>query len=375
MKTVSASSAAFAIGLAMILFCTSPVSAKTKITDPSKKWITVGYGLKASYSSIEDAAPSGTNRLNDFSVQNVRLYLHSELAKGINLTFNTDYNPNTNNVVVMDAAAKFRFANWFNVWGGRFHIPSDRTNHSGPYNLNAWDLPFVQRIPNIAFGRDNGAAFWGTTFSQKLKYEFGVFRGRVNGTNSQTNPNRESHPLFAGKVQYNFWDPEPGYGNKNSYFGKKDILAVAFVWWHQDDGAGNLQKAGHYTHWSADFLLEKKLSNKSVVTLDFTYYDYDLDGASDVKLIDGQAYYVSLNYLLSGKVGWGQFQPYVRYQEFNRANFNRLGQRGQRNRIEGGVNYIIDGHNAKLALFYYNEHPGPGGGEINAVKVGAQLQF
>ncbi|MFQ5673634.1 MAG: hypothetical protein ACE5G9_11105 [Nitrospinales bacterium] len=367
----------FSIVVALITFLAflSPASAGTRLEIADDKWVNFGFGLKSSYKSVENGALTGKNRLNDFEVQNIRLYITSQIQKGIKVTFNTDFKPDTGNLVLLDGAAKFRFNNWFNIWGGRFHIPSDRTNHSGPYNLNAWDLPFVQKLPNFAFGRDNGAAVWGTNTSGKFKYQFGAYQGRRNNTNSQSNPNQETNLLYAGKLQYNFWDTEAGYGNKNSYFGKKDILAIAFVAMHQDDGAGTQENPGAYNEWSIDFLFEKKLANKAVVTLDFTYYDYDLEDVADAKLIGGEAFYVSGNYLFPRKFGWGQIQPYVRYQEFNRDSTNRVGERGRHDRIEGGINYIIDGHNAKIALFYFSDDPGPGQPNADTIKIGAQVQF
>jgi len=344
------------------------------------KSFTAGFGLKSSFRSVENGAPNGDNRLNDFSIQNLRLFLNARLLKGVTLTFNTDtFNVGTganSSTVILDAVAKFKFNNWFNVWGGRFHIPSDRTNHSGPFNLNAWDLPFTLVLPAIAFGRDNGAAVWGTTTNGKFKYEFGAFEGVRSGARNQaTTPNQASRLLYAGKLQYNFWDTETGYGNHNSYFGKKDILAISIQAMQQDGGIGTIQNPGRFLNWSVSFLLEKKLVNQAVITLDSAYYDYNLDNRPDERLIGGQAYFASLNYMFPQKIGWGRIQPYVRYQEFNRDSTNRVGQRGKHDRIEGGFNYILDGHSAKIALFYFSDDPGPNQEHIDTIKLGVQLQF
>ncbi len=56
----------------------------------------------------------------------------------------------------------------------------------------------------------------------------------------------------------------------------------------------------------------------------------------------------------------------------------------ERNEIEVGLNYIIDGHNARIALFYqYGDInskgrvwvPGVEGDKVSAVGVGVQIQL
>jgi hypothetical protein len=44
---------------------------------------------------------------------------------------------------------------------------------------------------------------------------------------------------------------------------------------------------------------------------------------------------------------FGQFQPYVSY---TRANFERLNQ--PHNLLEGGMNWLLAGHNAKITVHY-----------------------
>jgi len=56
-----------------------------------------------------------------------------------------------------------------------------------------------------------------------------------------------------------------------------------------------------------------------------------------------------------------------------------------RDEIEGGVNYIIDGHNARISLFYQhgdiaskgltNFAPGASGADLDAIKLAFQLQL
>jgi hypothetical protein len=53
-------------------------------------------------------------------------------------------------------------------------------------------------------------------------------------------------------------------------------------------------------------------------------------------------------------------------------------------RFEAGVNYVIDGHNARVSLFYeYGDiatkgldySPGASGDDVSAIKLGVQIQL
>ncbi|MFQ5717144.1 MAG: hypothetical protein ACE5GQ_08590, partial [Nitrospinales bacterium] len=176
-------------------------------------------------------------------------------------------------------------------------------------------------------------------------------------------------------------DPEPAiYYNQSTYYGAKDILSVGLVFMQQSNGVGTAINQGDFTGYSADFLLEKKLGGMGTVTLEAAGYDYETDEKNDsafsgFSLTGGSSFFVLASYLLPSKLGWGRLQPHIRYQSFNRDSTNGIGNTGVRKKIEGGVNYIIDGHNARLALILGNEEPGPGLENIQSVKLGVQLQL
>ena len=70
-------------------------------------------------------------------------------------------------------------------------------------------------------------------------------------------------------------------------------------------------------------------------------------------------------------IGWGKLQPYVRQQHFVRETNSD----GGRWRTEGGVNYIIDGHNAKINATYYVDKNGTGANELGTFLMGFQFQL
>ena len=125
--------------------------------------------------------------------------------------------------------------------------------------------------------------------------------------------------------------------------------------------------------WNLDVLMEKKLA-AGVVTAEGAYYKYDFDQAAaavDVSsgVTAGNAYLVGAAFLFPTKVGWGQFQPYVRMQ-----NFTADVTDAETKQNDIGLNYIIDGANAKLTATY-SSFKTTGSSSKGSFILGAQLQF
>jgi len=343
-------------------------------TDDDKRWFKIGLGLRTSY-GVDVTEPG-------MSLDNMRLYTLAKVAKNITVEFNTELtNGNSSGsrdsdqaIRVLDAIAQFSLPAGFTMWAGRFLPPSDRFNLDGPYFLNAYNFPVVQAYPALENGRDNGVAIMKEYGGGRFKWSYGMFEGRTSDTNGGSNPDLGDNALHAFRATYNFWDPEPGYYTTSSYYGAKDVLAVAFVYHREDDGAGTSTTVGDFTGWNVDALMEKKLSNGGVVNLEGAYFDYDTDDKEDSSLTQGTAYLALASYLLPDRIGVGKLQPYVRYQHFSRDGINRSGARGNRSVTEGGVNYIISGANAKICAFYSGDKVG-NGSTTQSFQIGMQFQL
>lgn len=355
------------------------------------KSLSLGFGVRSSYTNQQYGAPDGTSRSNTFDVNNLRLYMSAQLNNMIKGTFNTERD-STGKIVLMDAIAKMEFNDDFNVWLGRTIPPSDRANLDGPFYLNTWQFPFVSAYPNLAIGRDNGIVAWGKPMGGKLVYSVGAFTGHnvvTNGSNASANL------LYAGRVVYNFLDPEPdpAYYESSTYYGAKDILTVALVYQHQKDGVGSSSAVrGDFNSWSTDLLFEKKLPEAGVVTAEGAYYKYGLgavdcgsgepgsvacvnpNNAANVGgLVAGKAYMATLEYMFPQKVGIGNFQPFVRMQ-----NYKRDVSQTTEKQNDIGVNYIMDGHNARISAVYSKLSDNrlvPSVANRNQFLVGFQFQY
>lgn len=350
--------------------------------------VSVGFGLRTSFTSDKDGAPNGTSRSEDFQLESIRLYLSGQYGKIIGATFNTERAAD-DSMRIMDAIARFEFMPEFNLWVGRMLPPSDRANLDGPYYLMAWSYPgVVSNYPNYAVGRDNGVTVWGKPIEGKLVYSLGIFNGHNRAATSSNNGDKL---LYAGRLAWNIWDPEPdpAYYTASAYYGSNDIFTIAIDGMMQGDGVGTALSKGDYKAWSADLLLEKKFE-VGVPTLEAAYYDYDLDGVVDCGSgepgaavcpggsniggqVAGHAYLISGAFLFPTKFGWGQFQPYVRYQQFDRKVSDT-----KADALDFGINYIIKPYNAKVTAVYTHtedERLAPGAQDGNEFKLAVQLQY
>ncbi|MBN2702476.1 MAG: hypothetical protein JXR29_13605 [Methylothermaceae bacterium] len=382
---------------------TSQGGATFKIDDT--KWISVGAGLRTSFTAMEDASPNRSEWSNDFNIDNIRLYVNGQIHKYFKFEFNTDCQTcnDGGEVRLLDAIGKFEFHPMFNIWMGRMLVPAERREMNGPffsavYNIFGAGTPFEPADFNLtsksdgtsagSFGRDDGGTIWGAFFDGRLQYAAGFFRGLRGGANGDDNI------LFAQRVAYNFWDVEknPGYYTSGTYYGNGgDILTLAVSNQYQKDGAGISSDPGDFRGTSVDVLMEKVLPNEGVLTFNGEYKNYNIDGfgvesrmavkRGDVDgfaMFEGNAYDVSLMYLFPDKAWIGQFQPYGRHVWVSPDNSPN------RDMWEAGVNYVIDGHNARVTLLWeYGDllskgldyTPTATGQSIHAVKLGLQLQI
>ncbi len=379
------------------------------------KWISIGMGIRTSFNSQEGAAPNG-HYSNEFTVNNARIYINGQIHKYVKFEFNTDcFNCQvgggaTNNfagnsaIGLLDAIGKFEFNEMANLWVGRMLLPSERGELNGPFYHATYDgfrTPFFPSDLSANFngaaaagggaglyGRDNAATFWGKIhpFGTHLLYVVSVSQGQRNG------PNVGNSLMYTGRLQWNLLndEPNPGYYTSGTYYGTAgDIVAIAGSVQHQKDGAGSSTVGtSDFTGASVDLLVEKVLpNNMGVLTFNGEFkrhwanYGVAATGAGNCFCtFNGHSWTVYGLYLIPTEVGIGRFQPYARFTSIDPL-YSAL-----RQEWEGGVNYIISGHNARVSAFYRygdvetkgffnNFGPGAAGNKVDSFHVALQLQY
>lgn len=358
----------------------SPVShAGGTITFGEDKYVSVGFGMRASYGYAENAAANGVDDAHNFALENGRLYFSGSLNKYIKGMFNTEKDIAGQPMQVIDANVQISIMPELTLWAGRFLSPSDRANMAGPfYSLGGgyWaGIASRYGFNGGYIGRDDGVALVGTAFDGMVSYSFGAFEGntafKLNGAAFNTAAFRQGEDglMYAGRLQVDFWDAEPGYYGTGNYLGGKDILAIGLAGRTQKNGAYSAVQTGDYSSYSVDFLLEKKDIGPGAVSVEAAYYDYDTDGVFLGE--QGKAYSAGAGYIFNDVVGWGKFQPYARYQKFKADTATDT------KAYDLGLAYIIDGYNAQISGFYRNtETKTPATNvDVDSINVAMQFQF
>ena len=331
---------------------------------PPPKTLSFGVGLRIGGGlSSTTAAPSS----DSVGIQSldVRPYISGQVHPLLKFEGNLDLNnSDQSRIHVLSAVAKFEPDDLFNVWFGRFLPPSDRANLSGPYFQNAWNYPDgVNGYPSIYAGRADGGAVWGQLEKGRFKYQAGVFTLNSNTPTSQA--------LYAGRLVLNLLDPEPGYYNSSTYYGTKDVLAIGAAGQYQKLGASTvigtdlsgapILAQNDLGAFNLDVLFEKRLPWADTLTLEGAYYNFN-------KGAQGWSWYGLASYLFATKVGFGQVQPMLRWQQATPT------AGGDPTRIvDAGLNYIIDGHSTRVALAVQNRNP-PTAPSTTTYTLGIQIQ-
>lgn len=329
--------------------------------------VSVGAGVRSSFAYTD---PDFGEEISDFELNSARIYINGKVTENISLMFNTEYNSGgatPESVRVIDAVAQFSFSDQFNIWAGRFLPPSDRANLYGPYYANHWGVyrdGVQDGYPFETEGRNDGVMYWG---------QFGIAKISAGAFDVQGLTKSSSDVLYAGRVQLDFWDPESGYYLNSTYYGEKDLLAVGVA----------AQTAAGDNAYSVDFLMEKKLANSGVVTVEAEYAKYDglggygsplSNSSGPIPYDSSDGYYVLGAYVFPQTVGIGKFQVLAKYGEatYDYANFADVDQ----TTTELNLSYLIKDFNARVTLFYIDSSFDPNlGFDAKQMGVGLQVQI
>jgi hypothetical protein len=334
-----------------LLLAAAPVRAQSDLPP-----VTIGAGLQSSFT--HDQPKDGTST-DKFLLNSARIYVNGPVTDKIKFMFNTEFDGGTNKVGILDAVARIEPSPKFNIWAGRFLPPSDRANLYGPYYSNHWGVysdGIQDGYPFVATGRDNGIAYWGDFGKVK------VSAGGFDGASATGSPKI----LGAGRVQIDFWEPEGGYYLNGTYYGAKKLLAIG--------GATQVQSGR--TASSFDFLMERKLPDGGVISVESEYATYNRLGGYDSHYGGSRGAYALAGYLFPKAVGMGKFQVLGKY---GRARFIRGISASDHNydqkTSEFDFNYVIKDFNARIMFFFKDTNFSAVRTDFKQVGVGLQIQM
>ena len=302
--------------------------------------VSFGAGLQTSFLHRETDDADATDH---FRVNSLRLYVNGAATSNIKFMVNTDVDyggslgapsdGQRTDFQILDAVAQFEMSDQFNVWVGRFLPPSDRANLYGPFYSHHWAVysdGIQDGYPFIFQGRANGAAYWGQF--DKVKVSVGAFDGMsLTGAPSL---------LGAGRVQVDFWDPEPGYYLNGTFYGERNILAV---------GVAGQSQADNGSAYSADFLMERKVGDGGAVSVEAEWARYDRLGGYDPRYLTSDGGYFLAAYLFPNSVGPGQFEVLGKHA---RAHFRKgVTPDYDQRTTEFNLNYLIRQFDARVMIF------------------------
>jgi len=345
----------FRLAGGVILLAAATAQAQTTPLPP----VTVGAGVQTSF--VHDMPDSGTST-SSFLLNSVRLYVNGSATDKIKFMFNTEYDGASNHVTVLDAVAQVGLSDEVNFWVGRMLPPSDRANLYGPYYAHHWAVyqdGVQDGYPFVATGRDNGALYFGHFMDKRLRLEAGAYDGASATGN---------HDLIgAGRVQYDFWDREPGHYMNGTFYGDKNILAVGV--------AGQTQSGNNAT--SGDFLLERKLGTGGALSIEAELARYDKLGGYNSHYGLDQGGYVLASYLFPPMTGMtGRFEA---LGKFAKATFSHgltpTDVDYDQKTTEFDFNYVIKQFNARAMLFYLQKNYSAVQTNDKQIGVGFQVQM
>ncbi len=371
----------------------------------------------------EDADPKGTGNSLDAAVRHARIYFSGQVTNQVKFGFNYDMTrgvwdnnsligtivgnvvgpPPTAGVLapggsqinmggpvatagVTDGFITLDFAKELKIMAGVYRMAVSRIALQDTYQYILPHGPSVapgDTLSNLRNYRSGGVTLWGDLMDGMLRYNVGIWDGSYTAMGPggiETGPDRgavvadanpQDKPAYSARLVVNFLDPEKGYTCPGCYLGKAKVANVGIGYLMQDYVGGDVLiaagpgTAGRYAPASVTPGLTYTVKtidafyDAAGLTAEAAYFIYDADQG-----VKPTAYYAQLAYAMD------KIQPAVRYEKLDddgdgSANYKQY---------VAGVNYLMDGHNAKVGLEYLKNDPNTGSSS-DTWTVQLQVQF
>ena len=330
--------------------------------------IDVGVWLRAA-GRLQGSDPKNLDSA-EMDTAYAELHASGKIHKNVSLTLNLNANGLAGTAGIEDAIIGFDFADPVHLWVGQLLVPVDRANFAGPFFMIPWNYPGFITVGATTLvgapmegpaGRNTGASIWGNDPDGKIKYAVGVFLPNL-ATNT---------PLLSARVSTAIIGKETGYFGNESFFGKQDIVSVGVGAQYKKDGSVGAATPAtattpavaaptdNYAEFNADALAEFRYGDGGWVSFDGAYYHF----AGQYNPIKDSFYVTAA--VATPKVGIGNIQPMVRYQEATGSNIPNIST------VDAGVAYLIMGPALRVMVNFQHADIG-NGAQGNALQFGAQ---
>jgi Phosphate-selective porin O and P len=279
------------------------------------------------------------SNVNNLFVRRLRLLFGGQVAKNVTFFIETDA-PNLGktlpsgkniqpSVIIQDAFASLKAVDAFTLDAGLMFVPFSRNSVQTAASLLPIDYgsnTFNASAPTqSSTGRDTGFQARGYLVSNHLEYRLGAFQGARN-TRS------DNAFRYAGRVQYNVFQPEVGFFYTGTYLGAKKILALGAAFDTQS----------HYHAYDVDAFLDYPLG-PGAITGQFNYNRFD--GGETLKTLPEQNdVLVEVGYLIKS----AKLTPVLQFTHRDLTG----GSAGDETRTSIGANYWWAGHNVNVKGAY-----------------------
>ncbi|NRB50214.1 MAG: hypothetical protein HRU41_21230 [Saprospiraceae bacterium] len=167
---------------------------------------------------------------------------------------------------------------------------------------------------------------------------------------SDKNGNPVGNTLIEGYFRYNFWDKESTFipNTTGTYIGHKKVLAIGGGFFAHPHGMYNQADGehGNIFHYAADVYLDTPLSQDDCLNIYAALMKFDYGRNFVSRWVGtGTGFYGQLGY----KLPRSRFMPYMALQSASYEGLNEAIQV-----LDFGLNYFLNGHNAKFTLEYHS---------------------
>lgn len=282
--------------------------------------------------------------------------------------------PSAASASLLDVTARFEFMPEFNVYAGRMIVVADRYTPSGPWGMDEWIYPGF--FPGIALpalmrsgpvGRDVGVNTWGALLGGHIKYYLGAYQFH----------DPTLSPLYSGRVQVSLLTPEPGFFQRTTYYGYRDLVAFGVGAQYQKDGSvqqvsppvmGEMPAVpmiDDYSYVTADVVVDKKLGDVGTISFNGSVAKF----GGDFQFWTTH-YLASVGFLLPDVVGVGKLRPSIRFQ-----GAQAKGAENASIAFDAQLGYVIMPWFARVALGYRFSSVDVGAGSVsgNTIFLGITL--